>query len=204
MSLSYGKILDECDRLMSEAGCNTGNPYQREALTRINQIIGDAAEERDRELRPDARDGSKIPLDMEMPSHALFQILRNVDGIFFKEEIGDELYYFLPPEERGVYMRFLSFFSLYGVNASGDGLMQDETLDSLVRLQILPHLNPNSVLWPVMQAFLENKDFCAVMKKIISDKGGEIKRKKRPAELEAFIGQFRAMISQHIGVTGQA
>jgi hypothetical protein len=202
MPLSFGEIIGRFQSIAEESGCDTRIPYHREALSRINSFLLLMAANRHKELRPDADEDDFIDPYMQVPKAVLFDTLDMLDRITQEEEISTAFLQILSDEERSIFVQFTKFFLSSSMQMEKEAAR--EAQKSLILSHILPSLYPESIMVPVMEAFLRDGDMIAEMARAIEQNGGNIVEVERPPQIEIFIQRFRALVEQQIGTRGQA
>jgi hypothetical protein len=199
MPLKAGEIADMNRRLIAAAGCNMRHPVENSMIRSLIQVMAFSVSRENEILNPDAKEGEPIPDELEISNSRLLEMLANIEDTMTEIEICEAFEQILPDDEIEAFLLFTSLFT-----KSSNVEATDEERKNGVREHILPQINPKSVMWPVMQAFLNDKNANDAMKKAIAERGGKIAKIEKPESVETFIRLFRREIQRHIGNPAQA
>ena len=190
LMITYGNLLDECNDLSIETGCNPADSYHRDFLTRISSGIAMMVARRldvpcsDRE--------HPLPVDTEIDGKLILDI-QNVFETIMEEEVTVALFSELLNGYDKTLLRTLILTS--------DRLSRNELIDYIKRSNLINAVQLTSPLHSLLQAILEREDIITVMQKLIREK--DIKTNpddivKRPPQITAFIDRFRSMLARHL------
>lgn len=192
MTLEYQTLIDTCN-LWTDLNCDRENPYIKMVLEEISRAIHNVMAQRYRELHPDARSDTVLPVNMEITPDMLLKIQTHIDQMMAEETIAHNFADFLSPRDRDI------FIELCGLHTS---FCDDATVFfEKIRTDIVPRLTPGTPLNRAIHLILSGINMKDALYRVFKEGGGKLTPTERPPGIIDFIARFRGLVMRAIAET---
>ena len=153
MPMKLGEILEKGQKIAKESGLDRTDLLHSHITSEISASIILEASRIHYELHPDAKGEDNIDMEIELPNVALFQILQKIELINNIADRTNSFFNILSPDEQIVFGLFVQL-----INMQRQGRITKEEMKQIIKSKKLPELSNDSIVKPVMEAFISDRD----------------------------------------------